>query len=481
MDTSLSDATTAPVPLPALDLDGVTFRGEACALTFDAKAAPTVGHTTWNQVARTGAYKGHPQGPVEFTAKVFDEIVANFAALQNGEVPGDYEHFSECPPDGAAVHGVPAPFWVTAVEIRGDQLWAAFKWVSPVAVAQVRSGEYKYVSPAINFRSRDRATGLPIGARLTSVALTNHPFLDGMTPITASATAPVTPHVSSDVPAIIEGLREHFLQHLRASFGMPDATVEEIGARIRAAATTSAAGTTPALAAAPAADSLHTPGTAPAATAVTSPPRKPPMDNEMEMAAKPAPQTAPASADAAAPDGMMKYAAAMKRLASLPGMGMDAEAAEDAIVERISGLLQELAAVQEKEKAAQMAQAAQMSARVIAAGLAPDTAKDALAALCFTGRSTFDALYPEARIADAEKAVAAKRFSAQGDTRDAVTVLAQRIAPNGDPPPPAVSPDASDAEKLHARAQVLAREHKVDLFTARGMAEREVLASRPAA
>lgn len=437
--------------------DGVTFRGEPCALAFDAKTPPAVGHTTWNQIARTGVFKGHPQGAVEFTPKVFDEIVANFGALANGEVPGDYEHFSECPPDGAAVHGVPAPFWVTAVEIRGDQLWAAFKWVSPTAVAQVRSGEYKYVSPAINFRARHRETALPIGARLTSVALTNHPFLDGMAPITASETAAVTVTdvvLSAPVERAIEA------------------------AVARRFATTSAAGTAPALAAAPAADSLHTPGIAPVAPAVTSPTRKPPMDNEMEMAAKPATQPAPASADAAMNDGMMKYASALKRFAG--ALGMDAEAAEDAIVERMGQMLQELAAVQEKEKAAQMAQAAQMSARVIAAGLAPDTAKDALATLCLSSRATFDALYPEARIAEAEKTVASQRFHDHDTTRDAVTVLTQRIAPNGDPPPPVVSPDASDAEKLHARAQVIARERKVDLFTAREMAEREA-APRPAA
>jgi hypothetical protein len=165
--------------------DTITRSPEAMPLAFADGAKPAVGHSTWNQIAREAEFLGHGQGPVKFTREVFAEIVRNFAANGNGEVPLDYEHTSERLPENVAVVGVPAPGWITKVEIRngGRELWALFKWVDADAVRYVREARYKYVSPAINFKSRDKVTGRPAGARLTSVALTNHPFIEGMQPL----------------------------------------------------------------------------------------------------------------------------------------------------------------------------------------------------------------------------------------------------------------------------------------------------------
>lgn len=162
----------------------VTMRGEGAEiLCRDAN----VGHKTWVQVARYGSFEGHPQGPFRFDPQTFAEIVRNFRATENQHVQVDFEHASELHPENVATEGVPALAWVVDLDDRGDAgLWGLFEWVDPRAVEYVRANQYRYVSPAVQFGAIDKATGKPIGARLTSVALTNHPFLDGMAPVTAS-------------------------------------------------------------------------------------------------------------------------------------------------------------------------------------------------------------------------------------------------------------------------------------------------------
>lgn len=162
-----------------------TFRGASELFLFDA-AQPAVGHRTWNQIARLGSYKGHPQGQFAFTAEVFDQLIANFESTENRAVPVDYEHTSEVMPETVALTGVPALAFIVAIERRGDALWGEFEWVDAQAVEYVRAGRYRYLSPAVSFDAIDKVSGSRIGARLTSAALTNHPFLDGMAPLTAS-------------------------------------------------------------------------------------------------------------------------------------------------------------------------------------------------------------------------------------------------------------------------------------------------------
>ncbi len=142
----------------------------------------------WNQLAKVGTFRGHPSGPFELTPVIFDEIARNFNATINKRVPIDYEHASEqsategtIPTEGAPAHG-----WILAMENRGRAgLWG-LTTLHPKAARKVREGQYLFFSPAIRFGSRDRETGQPIGARMTSGALTNNPFLDGMNVFLAS-------------------------------------------------------------------------------------------------------------------------------------------------------------------------------------------------------------------------------------------------------------------------------------------------------
>lgn len=176
------------------------------AILFADGGEPSVGHTTWNQITKAGTYEGHRQGAFAFNAETTAQILANFAANGNKRVVCDFEHLSEIVPDGAAVTGVPAVAWITALEDRDGDVWAAFEWVDARAVEMVRARRYLYVSPAVDFAARDKVTNKPIGARLTSVALTNHPFLDGMESLAASDRPTVTASLTPDavhVPAAI--------------------------------------------------------------------------------------------------------------------------------------------------------------------------------------------------------------------------------------------------------------------------------------
>jgi hypothetical protein len=67
------------------------------------------------------------------------------------------------------------------------------EWLEP-ARTYIREKKYRYLSPAIRFNAKDRVSAEPIGARLTSAALTNNPFLDGMQPLAATDRVGDAPH-----------------------------------------------------------------------------------------------------------------------------------------------------------------------------------------------------------------------------------------------------------------------------------------------
>jgi hypothetical protein len=156
-------------------------------LCSEAITASDAAGPVWNQIAKPGKFLGHAAGAFELNDQVFREIIANFEATQNRLVPVDYEHASEADATSGTIPftGAPAQAWVKALEIRDGKLWGLFDDWKPAAREEVRSGGYKFLSPAVRFGCRDRVTGKPIGARLSSVALTNNPFLDGMQPLVA--------------------------------------------------------------------------------------------------------------------------------------------------------------------------------------------------------------------------------------------------------------------------------------------------------
>lgn len=308
-----------------------TLRAPGVDILLLDSALPAVGHTTWNQIARLGEYRGHRQGEFAFTRETFAEIIANFRATQNRRAPVDYEHLSEVLPENAAQEGVPAVAWVVALEDRGAEgLWAAFEWVDPQAVEYVRSKRYLYVSPAVSFSATDKVSGADIGARLTSVALTNHPFLDGMAPLTADGR-----------PAVSDPTR----------LGLSPGDV-------------------------------HIP------VGVGTTPRKelPVSDDEKADKAKADAEKRMAD-DAMMADAGRYRAMAPKMKALMSAAGMPAEATEDALLDMMGALL-------EKMRETQKAEAAQMADRVIELGAVAKEAREDLVALCLSDRPRFDRMFP---------------------------------------------------------------------------------------
>ena len=132
----------------------------------------------WIHCAPYGSWKGHPAGPIDFNDKTFGEILKNF---RNKKTPPamDYDHdmLDESKP-GPKI----ASAWIHDMEIRDSGLWALVEFTER-ARHLIKTGEIRYVSPAVDFKAKSRKTNKPIGAELYNAALTNMPFLDGLTPI----------------------------------------------------------------------------------------------------------------------------------------------------------------------------------------------------------------------------------------------------------------------------------------------------------
>ena len=181
----------------------------------DAAGAPQpTPQIKWINVANEGEYLGHHQGGFKLDAKVMQQLVDNLhvhpqfsvgaVALPDGTtakagatdvVQFDYEHASEMAPwEGTIpVNGAPAIGWVRDLELRKDgqgrlQLWA-LAWLGDQIRGQIDRREYKWVSIAWNPSGVHWQSGKPIGAVLTSIAFTNHPFLQDLTSIAARSGA----------------------------------------------------------------------------------------------------------------------------------------------------------------------------------------------------------------------------------------------------------------------------------------------------
>lgn len=214
-------ATPAVVRLHA---NRATFFGDTVRLLFDAPAPandtvdelPAAERTPcpeykWIHAANTGVFKGHHQGEFQITPATFAELIRNFRGdpkygvgeveLSTGPVECgaqpvvqfDYEHASEMAPWEGSIptSGAPACGWVLELETRPDpdgdgaQLWVLGKLGQQIR-GQIDRDEYGSVSIAWNPKGIHWVTGEPIGAVLTSVAFTNHPFIRDLEPLAAA-------------------------------------------------------------------------------------------------------------------------------------------------------------------------------------------------------------------------------------------------------------------------------------------------------
>lgn len=159
----------------------------------------------WVHVATEGDYRGYDMGarPFAFTREIFQQIVNNlrahpsYRASADGVgmadvIPWDFHHASESVPTEGTIpfSGAPAQGWTRELQIREGQsgrceLWALTKFLEP-AKTYVKEGKYKWASVCVIFDDVDGVSGDNVGARLTSIALTNVPFIEGMNQLAAS-------------------------------------------------------------------------------------------------------------------------------------------------------------------------------------------------------------------------------------------------------------------------------------------------------
>jgi phage I-like protein len=186
------------------------------------------GKPVWIQLAKTGTFRGHSAGPFALTDKVFNEVVANFKATQNRRIAIDFHHASEADPTEGeiATKGAPAQGWILDLRAEPGRLMGLVEW-GKLAREYIQSGGYKFFSPAIRFNTRDRVTGLPAGARMSSGALTNDPFLDGLMPLKCSN------ETAREVAVKMSSSDDQLLVRLRSVFGLTElAGLDEIGAAL---------------------------------------------------------------------------------------------------------------------------------------------------------------------------------------------------------------------------------------------------------
>ncbi len=176
-------------------------------------------------IALTGAWvKG--EGKFSILRQDLEAMVQNFEKRKNEQVVIDFEHASEMP-EVAKGGPVPAAGWIHSLSVRrmdaasseklfsgsgtgaasseklfsgsgmdarvngnGDRATESGRWALDALVewtaqarGMIRSGQYRFFSPAIDWGARDKETGEPQGATLTSGALTNHPFLEELPPL----------------------------------------------------------------------------------------------------------------------------------------------------------------------------------------------------------------------------------------------------------------------------------------------------------
>ena len=124
----------------------------------------------------------HPEyGDFSITEGDVAKFVENFEKGKR-ELVIDYEHLSA---DGNIQGPVPAAGWIRKLLNKGKQgLWAIPYWTKR-AVDYIVNGEYRFLSPEFDFAYTNKQ-GKQQGQTVFASALTNRPFLEGMSPVMLS-------------------------------------------------------------------------------------------------------------------------------------------------------------------------------------------------------------------------------------------------------------------------------------------------------
>lgn len=146
----------------------------------------------WVQIAETGQWKGHPEGPEIVTEEHLRSALATFKRhykAKDTALVVDYHHQSAVARMKKGP-SAPAAGWIHDMELRndGEELWARVQWNDPAKRA-ITEGEYRYLSPVYRWDGMDPVTGDEVPMQITSVALTNTPFIKSLEALNEQAGA----------------------------------------------------------------------------------------------------------------------------------------------------------------------------------------------------------------------------------------------------------------------------------------------------
>lgn len=133
---------------------------------------------TWQEMARLGTYRGYHGGSFDLTLESFEQMINNFHdGSASNQVPVYIGH-----PD----RETEAVGWILDIRRDGETLLGLIEF-TPRMIAKIKAGAFKYLSIEADLEATHPNTGEPIGARLTSLAVTNQPFIRGLKPLSLSA------------------------------------------------------------------------------------------------------------------------------------------------------------------------------------------------------------------------------------------------------------------------------------------------------
>ena len=131
---------------------------------------------SWLQIFRLGRWNHPRYGKLEFTSDMFDGFVKNFNEnVRKVDLAIDSEHQPE---KGACA-------WIKKLENRDGGLWALVEW-TPWGLELVEQGLFRYLSGDFDYEWKDEESGKKYQNVLFGAALTNRPFIKGMSPINLS-------------------------------------------------------------------------------------------------------------------------------------------------------------------------------------------------------------------------------------------------------------------------------------------------------
>lgn len=131
---------------------------------------------SWIEILRTGKWN-HPQyGKIEVSEHDLDQFIQNFKNNVRGvDLAVDQAHK---PDEGAAG-------WFKELKKQGSSLLARVEW-TPLGKWLVENGVFRYFSPEFSFKYKDPEKGTEYRNVLFGGALTNRPFIKGMSPVLMS-------------------------------------------------------------------------------------------------------------------------------------------------------------------------------------------------------------------------------------------------------------------------------------------------------